>query len=145
MSQFPNFSKIRQIMAFSKNFIQIQGWMITELHLYGNELIIFSILYLFCQDGSSKSISRKYLSTWLLCIYAKKLKTPCKKVITKCLHSLEKKGFIRIVKNPGRWNTYSINKEVIQNITKHSDSNKTTQNDEVSLEEFNELAKELNI
>ena len=33
------------------NYILIAGWMITDLHLKGNELIVFAIIYGFSQDG----------------------------------------------------------------------------------------------
>ena len=35
------------------NFINIQGWMVTELGLKGNELIIYAIIAGFSQDGES--------------------------------------------------------------------------------------------
>lgn len=51
-------------MFKSKNYIVIPGFAIAELGLSGNELIAFSIIYGFCQDGSSVfSGSLGYLST----------------------------------------------------------------------------------
>lgn len=48
----------------NRNYINIPGFAITELGLSGNELIAFSIIYGFCQDGSSVfSGSLGYLST----------------------------------------------------------------------------------
>ena len=36
------------------NYIQIQGWMINELELKSNELIVYALIYGFCQDGESE-------------------------------------------------------------------------------------------
>lgn len=37
----------------NENYIVIQGWMINELKLNGNELLLYSIIYGFSQDGES--------------------------------------------------------------------------------------------
>lgn len=37
-----------------KGYINIQGWMINELDLKGNELILFAVIHGFSQDGKSK-------------------------------------------------------------------------------------------
>lgn len=50
------------------NFIAIQGWMRTRLNLKGNELLIYSIIYGFSQDGNSRFTgSRKYIAEWCGC------------------------------------------------------------------------------
>lgn len=47
------------------NFITIQGWMLTELQLKGNELLIYAIIYGFSQDGQSEfNGSLQYLADW---------------------------------------------------------------------------------
>ncbi|MFN8579299.1 MAG: helix-turn-helix domain-containing protein [Candidatus Sericytochromatia bacterium] len=38
----------------NENYINIQGWMINELNLKGNELILYAIIYGFSQDGQSE-------------------------------------------------------------------------------------------
>lgn len=44
-----------EVMAIkNNNYIAIQGWMINELELKGNELIIYAIIYGFSQDGEQK-------------------------------------------------------------------------------------------
>ncbi len=46
-----------------ENFYVIQGWMINKLKLKGNELLVYSIIYGFSQDGGSVfSGSQKYLA-----------------------------------------------------------------------------------
>lgn len=46
-------------------YINIQGWMISDLGLKGNELLIYAIIYGFSQDGESKFTgSRQYLADW---------------------------------------------------------------------------------
>ena len=47
------------------NYINIQGWMLKELNLKGNELLIFAIIYGFSQDGKSKfEGGLQYLADW---------------------------------------------------------------------------------
>lgn len=54
--------------SIEENFITIQGWMVTELGLSGNELIVFSLVFGFCQDGETEFRgSLRYISTWLNC------------------------------------------------------------------------------
>lgn len=49
----------------NNNYITIQGWMINELNLSGNDLIVYAIIYGFSQDEeSSFKGSREYLSNW---------------------------------------------------------------------------------
>lgn len=48
-----------------KNYIVIQGWMIKELGLKGNELLIYAIIYGFSQiEGTKFSGSLQYLADW---------------------------------------------------------------------------------
>ena len=48
------------------NFIVIQGWMITDLELKGNKLILFAIIYAFSQDGVHEFAgSLNYIREWL--------------------------------------------------------------------------------
>ena len=35
----------------NENFILIQGWMINNLKLSGNDLLVYAIIYGFTQDG----------------------------------------------------------------------------------------------
>jgi len=49
----------------NENFVAIQGWMVNELGLKGNALIIYAVIYGFCQlDGHSFSGSLQYLADW---------------------------------------------------------------------------------
>lgn len=48
------------------NYILIQGWMIEELDLRGNELLAYALIHGFCQDGQSEfGGSTGYVATWL--------------------------------------------------------------------------------
>ncbi len=40
-------------MIKDENYIQISGWMLNELNLKGNELLIYALIHGFCQDGKS--------------------------------------------------------------------------------------------
>ena len=47
------------------DFLNIQGWMINELNLKGNELIIYALIYGFTKDGVSEfKGSRQYMADW---------------------------------------------------------------------------------
>ena len=49
----------------NENFIAIQGWMVTELGLKGNSLLIYAIIYGFSQDGEQVfNGSLQYLADW---------------------------------------------------------------------------------
>jgi len=46
----------------NKDYIVIQGWMINELKLSGNDLLTYSLIYGFSKDGQSEYTgSIKYL------------------------------------------------------------------------------------
>ena len=46
-------------------YLNIQGWMINELNLKGNELIIYALIYSFTKDGVSEFRgSRQYMADW---------------------------------------------------------------------------------
>ena len=48
-----------------KNYITIQGWMRTELDLKGNDLIVYALIYGFCQSENQKfSGSLQYIADW---------------------------------------------------------------------------------
>ena len=73
-------------MINRENFINIQGWMVTDLRLKGNELLIYAIIYGFSQDGDSKfEGSASYLAEWT---------NSTKQGIYKALKSLIDKGLI---------------------------------------------------
>lgn len=46
------------------SFITIHGWMINNLGLSGNELLIYAILYGFSQGDNSTQIDIQYLVDW---------------------------------------------------------------------------------
>lgn len=47
------------------NYLTIQGWMLTDLHLKGSALIIYALIYGFTQDGESEfSGSISYMQQW---------------------------------------------------------------------------------
>lgn len=77
-------------MAESKvkrdNYIAVQGWMITELNLKGNELIIYACIYGFSQaENQTFTGSLQYLADWT---------NSTKQGALKCLKSLVEKGYI---------------------------------------------------
>lgn len=70
----------------NENFIFIQGWMIKELELKGNELMIYAIIYGFSQaENQVFNGSLQYLAEWT---------NSTKQGVMKNLKSLAEKGYI---------------------------------------------------
>lgn len=70
----------------SDGYINIQGWMVSELNLKGNELLIYAIIYGFSQDGESRFTgSLQYLADWT---------NSTKQGVQKVLKSLMEKGLL---------------------------------------------------
>lgn len=70
-----------------KNDIIIYEFMVTELKLKGNELLIYAIIFGFSQTEEQKfSGSLRYLSEWT---------NSTKQSVLSCLKSLMRKGYIK--------------------------------------------------
>lgn len=98
-------------MVNRNNFYCVQGWMILDLDLKGNELAAYAIIYGYSQDGESKfQGSLKYISEWIGCT---------KRGTIKILDSLIAKGLIeKEVAGDGKSaNSY----RVIQNVKNGSE------------------------
>lgn len=95
-------------MITDRNYIHISAFMIKDLKLKGNELLLYAIIYGFSQDGeSSFSGSRNYLSEFL---------NVSKPTIDSALNSLCDKGYIiKITETKNRviFNYYKINTEIL--------------------------------
>jgi len=86
-------------------YINIQSWMVAELGLKNNELIIYAIIYGFCQDGQSRFRGgRSYLAKWT---------NSTTRGVQKNLNSMIEKGLIakeeRIVNGVKACEYYPIN------------------------------------
>lgn len=69
-----------------ENYIHIPGWAVTRLGLKGNELLVYSIIYGFSQDGETRFTgSLQYLADWT---------NSTKQGCIKCLKSLVKEGYV---------------------------------------------------
>lgn len=68
------------------NFVVIQSWMLKEMKLKGNELLVYAIIYGFSQDGEQEFTgSLQYLADWT---------NSTKQGVIKNLNSLITKGYI---------------------------------------------------
>lgn len=73
-------------MNINQNYIQVQGWMVKQLNLSGNELLTYALIYGFSQDGESLfKGSLKYICEWLNC---------SRPTAIKSIKSLIKKGLV---------------------------------------------------
>ena len=78
--------KEKTSMVKRDNYVVIQGWMLSELNLKGNELILYAVIYGFSQaENQTFSGSLQYLADWT---------NSTKQGVMKSLKSLESKGFI---------------------------------------------------
>lgn len=69
-----------------ENYIVIQGFMLTDLHLKGAELLVYAAVYGFCQTEEQYFTgSLQYLSEWTNCTV---------RGVSKCLKSLTEKNLI---------------------------------------------------
>lgn len=70
----------------NNNYMTIQGWMVNELNLKGNELLVYALIYGFSQDGECKFAgSLNYISEWI---------SASKQTVINVLKSLEEKNLI---------------------------------------------------
>ena len=75
----------------NENYITLQGWMINELKLSGNELILYALIYGFSQDGKSRfKGSLQYLAETLRI---------AKRNVIEVIKKLIKKGYIKKYKS----------------------------------------------
>jgi len=82
-------------------YFTVQSWMVTDLELKGNELMVFAIIYGFSQDNTSKFIgSINYLTKWV---------NVSRTTIIEVLKKLVDKGYLikeQEIKNNITWNKY---------------------------------------
>ena len=80
-----------------KNYISVQGWMVNQLRLKGNDLLIYAIIYGFTQDGEQWfEGGRQYLASWCNSTKAG-VQQNLKRLVEKGL-ILKKESFINNVK-----------------------------------------------
>ena len=101
-------------MVNEKSFITIQAFMVNDLHLKGNELLIYAIIWGFSQDGESEFTgSLQYLADWC---------NTSKQTVISALQSLCEKQLILKnveVKNNIRFCTYKTSM-VVKNLEQGS-------------------------
>ncbi len=102
------------------NYFVVQSWMIKELKLSGNNMIIYAVIYGFCQtDGQYFNGSLSYLAEWANC---------STKTVQRSLEELEKLGYINkkvVYRNNVRRCKYScVALEEIKAKNKKSDETK---------------------
>jgi hypothetical protein len=95
----------------SKNYLTVQGWMVGELKLKGNDLLVYALIYGFTQDNESKFTgSLNYICNWLNC---------SRPTASKALNNLVEKGLITkivTIKNNVTFNSYVNSLHVIKKL-----------------------------
>ena len=90
-------------------YIKVQGWMATQLGLYGNDLIIYAYIYSFqfkdiqTSETISTEIPLRDFVEWT--------KQSVRNVM-RIIQKLEDKGYIRVISASGKTNSYTINKGI---------------------------------
>lgn len=70
-----------------ESYITIQSWMVDELNLKGNDLLIYAIIYGFSQDGETRYAGgRQYLADWT---------SSSKRAVQRNLNNLLERGLIK--------------------------------------------------
>ena len=91
-------------MIKNENFITIQGWMINELGLKGNALIVYATIYGFSQTEDCEFTgSAKYLADWCGC---------SRQTIMNILNNLVEQNYIikrEEIRNNVKFCTYKVN------------------------------------
>lgn len=123
------------------NYIAIQGFMVKELGLTGNELIAYALVYGFSQDGESKfKGSLNYVAEWLNC---------SKTTAFNLLNKLADDGFIKKTEkliNGVKFCNYSaikLNDEELEKIKAKKQDRKEKEKLERSLKKLNTHSKNL--
>lgn len=97
------------------NYLVVQGWMVSELNLSGNDLLTYALIYGFSQDGETEFTgSINYLCKWLNC---------SRPTAIKSLKFLTEKNLI--IKNVNTingvsFNRYKISLGVVKNLNRGS-------------------------
>lgn len=70
-----------------ENYVVVQGWMVRQMGLKGNELLVYAVIYGFSQSGVDQKFtgSLQYLADWT---------NSTKQGVIKNLKSLQEKGYI---------------------------------------------------
>lgn len=93
----------------NENYYTIQGWMVNELKLTGNELICYAIIYGFCQDSVSYfNGNAKYISECVGCARDSALRL-LKRLVDKNL-------VVKITQENTNVPSYKINEDILQNV-----------------------------
>lgn len=104
-----------------ENYSTFFGWMVLDLGLKGNELLAYSIIYGFSQDGESMFTgSLNYLSSWL---------GTSRPTTIKALQSLVDKGLIikeSTLVNGVTFNKYKVNQNALPVVNNFNQGSKET-------------------
>ncbi len=117
----------------NENFVVIQGWMINELKLKGNELILFAIIYGFSQDEQSEYYgSQRYIAKALKVSLPTANKLINKLLLKKVIHKTSESHY-KVLKKVKQGVKESLTLSVKESYTnKYNTNNKDNNNSELS-------------
>lgn len=130
----------------NNGYINIQGWMINELRLKGNELIIYAIIYGFSQDGQSQFYGSYRYVAKALSITERSVQSVIGKLLEKGLIIRVSESHYMVEKTSIEKSSYSVEKtsrggrknfllgveETTPNIYNTNNNNKYTAKDKLS-------------
>lgn len=86
--------------GMTSSFVHLDYWMVGEMGLRGNDLIVFAVILGFCQDGFFHQIDNDYLSAWTL---------KSQPSLWRSIQRLEEKNLIFVKRRHGFFNSYAVN------------------------------------
>lgn len=104
-------------------YLNIQGWMVTDLRLKGNDLFLFALIYGFCQNREAAFTgSLDYLCQWT---------NASERTVQNTINRLVNAGLIIKQSRQGETNVIKVNHDLIDKILNDNDA-ETAQNSENS-------------
>lgn len=96
-------------------YIALQKWMVTQLELSGNELIIYGYIYSFqFKSFWGKETPDKVTPTEIpICDFMAWTGLTTKRGVIYILQSLQDRGLIKVIKTPGHLNSYMVTSEPV--------------------------------
>jgi len=113
----------------NENYLVIQGWMINELKLKGNELLLYALIYGFSQDGESEFYGSLRYTQKLLGLSRPSIIKNIQKLVGKKLIEKKSESHYKVVKK-----VYQGGKESLPLGGKESLPNKYNTNNNISKE-----------
>lgn len=89
-------------------FLKLQGWMVEQLGLTANELIIYSIVYSYVMKDVASLEAQIPIQAFM------EWTGLCKRQVLRICDELQSKGFLKVRKEAGKTSSYRLNYELVE-------------------------------